>query len=295
MEPTVAEAVGRALGGVVRSAIPVGGGESNDAWRVELDDDTVVFAKTNSAAEPDLFPTEADGLGRIAATHTVRVPGVLAVGRTPPPPHAAGVVHFIVLEWIEPGRPDAHHDDELGGELADLHRTTAPRFGLDRDTISGRRRQPHAWCDTWAELYGEYRLRPTMRLAADRSRLSEVTVGRIERLIDRLPELVGPPEAPALIHGDLWAGNALVDSDGRPWLIDPAVSYSHREMDLAMMRLFGGFGSEVYAAYQARFPLGDGWAERVELHQLFPLLVHTLHPSPSAYIGAVDEIARHYA
>ncbi len=288
IEPAIAEAIGRGLGAAVRSATPVGGGESSDAWRVELDDATLVFAKTNSSALPGLFPTEADGLERLAATASVRVPRVLGLGDD-------DTGRFIVLNWIEPGRPDADHDDELGGELADLHRTSAPYFGLDRDTITGRRRQPNAWCDTWAELYGEYRLRPTLRLAVDAGRLSAPTVERIERVIARLPDLVGPPEPPALIHGDLWGGNALVDSDGRPWLIDPAVSYSHREMDLAMMRLFGGFGPRVFEAYEARYPLSDGWRERVELYQLFPLLVHTLHPSPDAYVGAVNEIARHYA
>jgi len=288
MDSATAAAIGEALDCPVRSARPVGGGETSDAWRVELDDATLVFAKTNSTADPDLFASEADGLARLAATVTVRVPRVLAV-------RTDGSPRFIVLDWIEHGRPDRDHDDELGGELADLHRTTAPRFGLERDTITGRRRQPNAWCDTWVELYGEYRLRPTLHLAVDAQLLSTVTVERVERVIDRLPELVGPAEPPALIHGDLWGGNALSDSDGRPWLIDPAVSYSHREMDLAMMRLFGGFGSEVFRAYEARFPLADGWAERVELYQLFPLLVHALHPSPAPYIGAVDEIARHYA
>jgi len=288
IDPAVADAIGAALGATVRTARRVGGGESSEAFRVELDDATLVFAKTNDTADPDVFVAEAEGLARLADTATVRVPGVLTLG-------AAGPHRFIVLEWIEPGRPDAHHDDELGGELADLHRITADHFGYDRDTITGRRRQPNAWCDTWAELYGEYRLRPTLRLAVDAERLSPVTVERIERVIARLPELVGPPEPPALIHGDLWAGNALSDSDGRPWLIDPAVSFSHREMDLAMMRLFGGFGSAVFTAYEAHFALAAGWRDRVELHQLFPLLVHALHPDPSSYIGAVDEIARHYA
>ena len=284
----VAEAIGTALDVAVRSARPVGGGESSDAFRVELDDATLVFAKTNGTADPDLFVGEADGLARLAATATVRVPGVLAVG-------AAGPQRFIVLEWIEPGRPDAHHDDELGGELADLHRTTADRFGYDRDTITGRRRQPNAWCETWPELYADYRLRPVIRMASDAGVLSAVTLERLDRVIERLPELAGPVEPPSLIHGDLWAGNAVVDSDGRPWLIDPAVSFSHREMDLAMMRLFGGFGPRVFAAYEEAFPVAEGAADRVELYQLFPLLVHTLHPSPSGYVGAVDEIARHYS
>jgi fructosamine-3-kinase len=287
MDAAVVGALADALGAEVRTAAPVGGGDSSDAWRVELGDDTVVFAKTNAAPVPGLFASEADGLRRLAATATVRVPHVLAVSDDRDP-------RFIVLGWIEPGRPGGGHDDELGRSLAALHRATAPQFGLDHDNHLGRRRQPNAWCDTWAELYGRYRLAPITRTAAEAGVLSGDTVARIDRLIGRLPELVGPPEAPALVHGDLWAGNALVDSDGRPWLIDPAVSYSHREVDLAMMRLFGGFGTDVFASYADAFPLADGWAERVELHQLYYLLLHTLHPAPAAYVGAVDLIVRRY-
>ncbi|MGZ4683958.1 MAG: fructosamine kinase family protein [Acidimicrobiales bacterium] len=288
MDAAIVEAIGDALGVGVRSTRPVGGGDSSDAWRVELDDDTVVFAKTDPDAVAGLFASEADGLRRLAATGTVRVPGVLAVADR-------GIAQrFIVLGWIEPGRPGDDHDDELGRSLAALHRTTAPRFGLDHDNHLGRRPQVNTWCDTWAELYGRYRLAPITRLAADAGVLSDDTVARIDRLIGRLPELVGPPEPPALVHGDLWAGNALVDSDGRPWLIDPAVSYSHRELDLAMMRLFGGFGPAVFAAYAEAFPLTEGWVDRVELHQLYYLLVHTLHPSPAGDVGAVDHIVRRY-
>ena len=288
MDPGVVEAVEAALGEAVRTSRPIGGGDSSDAWRVELADDSVVFAKTDPDGIAGLFTSEADGLRRLAATSAVRVPQVLAVADDHQRP-------FLVLGWIEPGRPDPDHDAELGRSLATLHRTTAPRFGLEVDNHLGRRRQVNTWCDTWAELYGRFRLAPITRLAADAGVLSDDTVARIDRLVERLPELVGPPEPPALVHGDLWAGNALVDSDGRPWLIDPAVSYSHREIDLAMMRLFGGFGPAVFAAYDEAFPLADGWPDRIELHQLYYLLLHTLHPSPAGYLGAVDHILRHYS
>lgn len=283
MEDAIVQAIGDALGEGVRSSRPIGGGDSSDAWRVELDDDTVVFAKTDPDGIPGLFASEADGLQRLAATGAVHVPRVLA-----------SESRFIVLGWIEPGRPDADHDAELGRSLAALHRTTAPSFGLEHDNHLGRRVQVNTWCDTWAELYGRFRLAPITRLAGAAGALSDDTVRRVDRLIDRLPQLVGPPEPPALVHGDLWAGNALVDSDGRPWLIDPATSYSHREIDLAMMRLFGGFGPAVFAAYDEAFPLADGWPDRVELLQLYYLLLHTLHPSPAGYLGAVDHILRRY-
>lgn len=288
MDPAIVEAIGAALGEPVRMARPIGGGDSSDAWRVELADDSVVFAKTDPDGIAGLFTSEADGLRRLDATGAVRVPQVLAVADD------EDESRFLVLGWIEPGRPDPDHDAELGCSLAALHHTSAPRFGLEVDNHLGRRRQVNTWCDTWAELYGRFRLAPITRLAADAGVLSDDTVARIDRLIERLPELVGPPEPPAMVHGDLWAGNALVDSDGRPWLIDPAVSFSHREIDLAMMRLFGGFGPAVFAAYDEAFPLADGWADRVELLQLYYLLLHTLHPSPASYLGAVDHILRRY-
>ncbi len=205
-------------------------------------------------ADPELFACEADGLGRLGGH---RPPcGCPVCWRWGP----RGRIASSCSNGSSRAAPTPDHDDELGGELADLHRTTAPRFGLDRDTITGRRRQPNAWCDTWAELYGEYRLRPTLRLAVDAERLTAPTVARVERVIDRLPELVGPARAagadPRRPVGRQRPGRLRRAA----WLIDPAVSYSHREMDLAMMRLFGGFGPGVFAAYEARYPLADGLA-----------------------------------
>src|SRR5690606_10638640 len=158
--------------------------------------------------------------------------------------------------------------------LAALHRSGAPSFGWERDGYVGDLPQPNGERDSWAAFYRERRLEPLARRAIDRGLLPPDASGAFERLFDRLDELVGPPEPPARRHGALWAGNRVVGADGRSWLVDPAPYGGHREVDLAMMRLFGGFGDAAFAAYDEVHPLADGHADRVALHQLYPLLVH---------------------
>jgi fructosamine-3-kinase len=131
-------------------------------------------------------------------------------------------------------------------------------------------------------------------MAGERGLFTSNAVGAVERVCDRLPELVGPREPPARLHGDLWAGNVLAGADGRPWLIDPAAYGGHREVDLAMLRLFGAPSERVLDAYHEHSPLADGWRERVELYQLLPLLVHALLFGGS-YVAAAERIASRYA
>jgi fructosamine-3-kinase len=265
-------AVGTALATSVTAIVPVGGGSINQAWRMSLADGRSVFVKTHPGGLPAMFEREAEGLDWLRQTATVQVPRVLAVEDRP-----TAKVQFLALEWIEPGRPAVDHDEVLGRSLADLHRFGAPLFGLDHDNYIGELTQGNEPADDWPTFYGRRRLDPLVRLAIDRHRLPVGSLGRFERLYDRLPALVGPPEPPARLHGDLWSGNAVVGSDGGPWLIDPAVYGGHREVDLAMMRLFGGFGARCFEAYQDRFPLAEGHEDRVGLYQLYPLLVHVLH------------------
>ncbi len=140
----------------------------------------------------------------------------------------------------------------------------------------------------------ERRLAPLARIGAERGVLSTASVRCVERVCERLPALVGPPESPARLHGDLWAGNVMADREGRPWLIDPAAYGGHREIDLAMLRLFGVPGGErMLDAYAEHSPLADGWQERVELYQLAPLLVHALLFGGS-YVGSVERIAKRF-
>lgn len=221
------------------------------------------FRKQTRTAREAAF--EAAGL-RALREAGARVPQVLEVGE-----------RLLVLERIETGgRADRAGEERFGRELADLHRTTGRRFGaVDGDAAAYLGLCPIdlAPTTTWAETYLDRRVRPLARQAVAGATLHP---GALE-LVDRLgPQHLGPAEPPTLVHGDLWAGNRLVDRRGDSWLIDPSAQWGHRELDLAMMRLFGGFAGAAFDAYEEVFPLTDGWRDRVPVHQLVPLLVHAI-------------------
>ena len=251
----------------VTQMAPLRGGDVADAYRVELGDGRVVFAKTKVGAHFDFFPTEATGLAWLREAEAVEVPEVIAVSGDPP---------VLVLEWIESGRPSVMTEAEFGRSLAALHGMGAVAFGREDRRTTGSRGLPNEPGDSWGVFFAENRLRPLARLSADASALPMHAVRAIETVADRIEDLVGPPESPARLHGDLWGGNRLIGTGGVSWLIDPAAFGGHREFDLAMMRLFGGFGEDVYAAYAEVAPLSDGWYGRVALHQLAPLAVHAI-------------------
>lgn len=264
----VAAGTARLLATAVRSVRPVAGGDVARAFAVDLDDGRRVFAKTHPGGPPGCFVTEAAGLVWLAEARAVRVPEVLGVLEEPP--------GLLVLGWIDEGRPRPGTDAELGRELAALHTAGAPCFGRTDRRPTGSRGLPNEPCATWREFYATQRLRPLARLARDAGALAPEVIADLERLADGLDAFAAAEEPPARLHGDLWAGNRLVDREGRSWLIDPAAHGGHREFDLAMMRLFGGFGPECFAAYAACAPLTDGWEERVPLHQVAPLVVHAI-------------------
>jgi fructosamine-3-kinase len=264
------EAVGLALGDDVVEASVVHGGDVAASFRLRLTSGRVVFAKTHPDPPPGFFTTEADGLRWLREPGVVAVPDVLAVSDE-------GMA-LLVLEWIHEGTRRPSTEAELGKALAALHRAGAPCFGRTDRRTTGSRRLPNEPCATWAEFYATQRLVPLARLARDGAALPEPAIRALERLAaaDRLGSLPGAEEGPARLHGDLWAGNRLVGADGRSWLIDPAAHGGHREFDLAMMRLFGGFGAECFAAYEEAYPLAEGWPARVALHQIAPLVVHAV-------------------
>lgn len=285
----LAAAVGRAVGSRVTEVETVTGGDINDAYRMVIASGERLFVKVDRGGPVGTFTAEAAGLEWLRETRTVRVPAVLAVHDAEGEPGP----RFLVLEWIDTARRSASADEQLGRALAELHRSGAPRFGLDHDNVIGRLPQPNAPLTTWPSFYAQRRLLPRARQAVDMSRLPPSALGVFERLADRLAELAGPDEPPARLHGDLWAGNAIADRSGQPWLVDPAVYGGHREVDLAMMRLFGGFDERCFAAYQEVHPLAEGWRERVGLWQLYPLLVHTVLFGGS-YGASALAIARRY-
>jgi fructosamine-3-kinase len=170
--------------------------------------------------------------------------------------------------------------------LAALHAFGASSFGLDYDNFIGRLEQSNAAAEDWASFYWSSRLEPQLRLATDRGLIEHGTRSSFDVLRRVLPERVGPEEPPSRLHGDLWGGNLHADETGQPCLIDPAVYGGHREVDLAMMRLFGGFGERVFAAYDHARPLAPAAGERVSLYQLYPLLVH-VNLFGSSYVGSL--------
>jgi len=289
----LAAAIEAALGARVGRIGSLAGGCLNDAWRVELTGGRAVFVKSGVAGRPGGYATEADGLRWLAEPGAVALPRVEAVvdprdGR-PPLGH-----RLLALEWIEPGRLDAAGEERLGRGLAALHAAGAAGFGGPRALRIGELELPNGPAADWCELYADHRLRPLTRLASERGALPAGAADAIERVCARLPELAGPPEPPARLHGDLWSGNVLADTDGGPHLIDPAAYGGHREVDLAMLRLFGGPGERCFAAYHEALPLADGHRERVELWQLLPLLVHAVLFG-GGYGASVDRVARRCA
>jgi fructosamine-3-kinase len=292
-----------------REARRIGGGDINEAFRVALADGSDAFVKTRADACTGEYAAEAAGLAWLAEPGALRTPRVLDVDDA-----------YLALEWVEPGRLDAAGVEELGRGLAATHSAGARSFGAVGGERSGHGetdagleggspegdvgasgpsrfgslRLPNEPTDDWPTFYAQRRLRPLARLAHDRNALSASGIHAVEQVCERIADLSGPHEPPARLHGDLWSGNVMADPAGRPWLIDPSAYGGHREVDLAMLRLFGAPSDDVFAAYREVAPLAGGWEERVELYQLLPLLVHALLFGGS-YRAAAERVAMRYA
>lgn len=259
-------AVARAVGRPVRRVGRVAGGCISAVGRVELDGGRTVFAKSAAGVPPGLLAAEERGLRWLGEVPGVQVPAVVAA--TP---------EVLVTEWVEPGAATDATDGRLGRQLALLHAAGAAAFGGPEDGYIGTLPQRNTPASgDWSTFWLGNRVAPFAARAVDAGTLAPRAGRLIERLAGRLPDLAGPPEPPARVHGDLWSGNVHVDRRGEPWLIDPAAYGGHREVDLAMLALFGPLGAGVVAAYQQVSPLADGWRERLALWQLEPLLVHAV-------------------
>lgn len=270
----------------IRRISPVAGGGIAEAYRVETTDG-LVFAKCIRNAPPGLFEREAAGLIALREAGAMAVPEVLAVQDS-----------GLVLEWVEVDTHRRHNDAAFGAGLARLHSVRGERFGsIDDNTLSyvGSVEVTLEPAETWARSYLAGRVRPLAQRCVMQRRLPESLMSLIDLLILHGDEIVGPFEPPSLVHGDLWSGNRLRDVNGTPWLIDPSVSWSSRELDFGMMTLFGGFSQETFDAYNEVFPLPDGWRERLGLHQLLPLLVH-VNIFGDPYVGqlqsTLDDLTR---
>ncbi|MBR56914.1 MAG: hypothetical protein CMH54_02525 [Myxococcales bacterium] len=247
----------------------IAGGDINEAWLLDLSDGRRVFLKTHAKGPDGMFPAEKAGLIWLDQAQAIRTPKVLSVWNG-----EGGHGGYLCLSFVEGGRRGFDFDEVLGQQLAALHRSAPAQFGLATNNFIGRLDQDNTEDTDWARFYWERRIWPQVRLAHQTGRVERGFVEAFDALQKVLSERIGPKEPPARLHGDLWAGNYMSDRDGRPVLIDPAVYGGHREVDLAMMRLFGGFSETVFQSYHEAFPLSPGWELRVPLYQLYPVLVH---------------------
>lgn len=285
MRDAFVSAIEVGLGARVSRWSALHGGDVAHSFRVELEDGRVVFAKTQRDAAPGAFAAEAGDLEWLRAAEAVAVPRVLLASDGDP---ASGIPNHLVLEWIDEAthRPSDADEAHFGTRLAALHRSGAPVFGRRDGATTGSLALPNEPMDDWPAFYASQRLLPLARIARDRGAVPDDVVAGVERVAGRIDLLAGRPEPPARLHGDLWAGNRLVDRAGRSWLIDPSAFGGHREVDLAMMRLFGGFAAACFRAYDDASPIDGGWPDRVDLYQLAPLLVHAIKFG-GAYVQAV--------
>jgi fructosamine-3-kinase len=248
-------------------AVDVAGGSIHRCVRWETDAGPV-FVKIAAAAQVSALEAEADGLRALSAVAASRVPDVLAVA-------SAGDECALALEWIEAGPSSTRSEERLGRQLAEMHRCAGARFGWHRDNTIGRTPQPNEFSDDWARFYADRRLGFQLQLAG-RSGLDARVIERGRRLVESCSAFfAGHRPVPSLLHGDLWGGNWMtVAGSDEPVIFDPAVYYGDREADLAMTRLFGGFGAAFYRAYGEAWPLAAGAETRRTLYDLYHVLNH---------------------
>ena len=263
----------------------VGGGSINDA-RVIKTTAGKFFVKINSAnLYPAMFEREAKGLVLLMETGAVAVPEV--VGFSEDINDA-----FLILNYIESSTKTDTFWNDFGEQLAALHRHSNPFFGLDHNNYIGSLPQSNKQHNRWSDFFREERLQPQVVMAFNSGRIDRSIIKQFEIFYNNLDNLF-PEEPPALLHGDLWGGNFMVGAKGEPVIIDPAVYYGHREMDLGMSQLFGGFDNKFYDAYHHANPLEPGWQARLEYCNLYPLMVH-VNLFGGGYAGSVKSILKRF-
>jgi len=258
------------------------GGDTNEVYKIDLGTKAFVLKLNNATNYPGMFDAEHKGLDLLGSTCSIKIPEVFKTG-------TSGDISFILMEYIETGENTKGSWRLFGRQLAQLHSNTHAQFGLDHTNYLGSIPQHNNYRDNTIEFFVDMRLKPQLKLARD----NNYTLPNTSTLFKNIKSII-PMESASLIHGDLWKGNYLVNELGKPVLLDPAVAYAPREMDLAMMKLFGGFSENLMETYQEILPLLPNWKERVELWQLYYLLMH-LNAFGRSYLYRVVSIIQKYS
>lgn len=261
------------------------GGDINDVYEYKTSKGEFVIKINDEEKFPGMLAYEAVGLAELLKTNTIHIPQIFECG-------VVEGKQFLILEKIWTLEPNKSTWIQLGEQLAHLHQSTQNEFGFDSDNYIGRLKQVNTKEKNWIDFLVQHRLQPMLEMAVNQGDVNYVESKIVESLYPKLTQLI-PAEKPSLLHGDLWSGNFLTGPSYEPVLIDPAVYYGHREMDIAMMHLFGGFSPLVFERYNEVYPLEKNWEKRIELNQLYPLLVH-VNLFGRSYWGKVKSTAERF-
>ena len=251
--------------GEILSSRSIGGGSINSAYQINTAK-SQYFLKYNSAAYPNMFESEFKGLELLAGSHSIRIPKTLFY-------YEGKAYSCLLMEYIESGGKNAEFWKLFAEQLAKMHRSSSDFFGLSFDNYMGSLPQSNQKHTDFVEFFINERLIPQVKLARDSSFMSRQNLRQMDSLYIELGNIF-PKEAPALVHGDLWSGNFMNDEMGHPVIMDPAVYYGHREVDIAMTTMFGGFSSDFYDHYNSYYPMEPGWQSRMDYYKLYPILIH---------------------
>ena len=270
---------------IVNETCPVSGGCINNTAMLKTSAG-LFFVKWNDAQKyPGMFDSEMKGLLLLYEAQRIRIPKPLFTG-------TFDDQSFIFMEFVQGATQIKNFWEDFGASLALLHKNTNADFGLNHDNFIGSLTQSNKQHKTWTEFFIDQRLEKQTALAFDNNLMNTSLLKNFEGLYKRLPDIF-PEEPPALLHGDLWNGNYIVGAEGKACIIDPAVYYGHREMDLAMTKLFGGFAAEFYSSYHNTYSLEKGWESRIEICNLYPLLVH-LNLFGRSYLSGIEYVVRRF-
>ena len=282
-ERILEESLGKAMK-VLNTSFKSGGCINNT---LKLDTDSgPFFLKWQSGIPDDMFEKEAMGLELLSVAEGIKIPEVITHGRIEGK-------YYLLMENIESAPASSNYWEHFGEALAEMHKQNSNEsYGLDHDNYIGKLPQPNNFHESWVEFFIQSRLEFQLQLAMQNGLVSNSLIERYRKFYDLLPDLL-PVNGPALLHGDMWSGNVMIDENGDVCLIDPAVYYGHREIELAFTRMFGGFDRKFYSSYQANYPLEPGFDERVGIYNIYPHMVH-VNLFGTSYLGGVESVLRRY-
>lgn len=264
----------------------VHGGSINNAYKVDISRQFVFFCKINSVTKyPALFKKEANGLDMLRTQNIILTPQIIAC-------ESVDEYQVLILEWIDQGEKTEKFWTIFGEQLAKLHYVSNNYFGSVEDNYMGALTQSNNRTVDWVTFLIEERFKPQVKLATEKHLLDINHARHFENLYKKL-QYIFPTENPSLLHGDLWAGNFICNKDNNPVLIDPAIYFGHRSMDLAMTTLFGGFDNRFYESYNYHYPFPHNHQEQWEICNLYPLLIH-LNLFGKSYLSDIIHIIRNH-